>query len=155
VKSRSNDHADKSAAKQSVDDGFSHEPPHLWLIRKLGGNERDGMCGCPAHNDRKASLSISSGHKRPVVFHCHAGCTFEQVRDQLSQMNLWPVPGADARKGATQAQSKQRTPEERRQYALRIFEDTKRNTGREKAEILKDYFANRGLDCQSAFKIDP
>ena len=33
---------------------------------------------CPAHEDRKASLTISTSDHR-VLVHCHAGCAFEDV----------------------------------------------------------------------------
>lgn len=38
---------------------------------------------CPAHEDRHASLSIAPGDRVPVVVTCHAGCTFEAIRDAL------------------------------------------------------------------------
>jgi 5S rRNA maturation endonuclease (ribonuclease M5) len=34
---------------------------------------------CPAHDDNRASLSISLGQDGRVLLHCHAGCTFEEV----------------------------------------------------------------------------
>lgn len=33
---------------------------------------------CPAHNDRKASLTISMGYKGIICF-CHAGCSCQDV----------------------------------------------------------------------------
>lgn len=44
------------------------------IIAALGGNQRTGMCRCPAHDDKTASLHVSDGRKR-VVFYCHAGCS--------------------------------------------------------------------------------
>ena len=35
-------------------------------------------CKCPAHNDRHASLSVTTGDKG-IIFKCHAGCSKEQV----------------------------------------------------------------------------
>ncbi|MCP5525371.1 MAG: AAA family ATPase [Verrucomicrobiales bacterium] len=34
---------------------------------------------CPAHEDRRASLSIGEGSDGKVIMHCHAGCTAEAV----------------------------------------------------------------------------
>jgi len=34
---------------------------------------------CPAHDDRKPSLSISEGHDGRVLVYCHAGCSVERV----------------------------------------------------------------------------
>lgn len=36
------------------------------------------QCRCPAHNDKQASLTITKGRKC-TLFHCHAGCTLEDV----------------------------------------------------------------------------
>jgi putative DNA primase/helicase len=33
------------------------------------------MARCPAHEDRKQSLSVSQGERQPWVLHCHAGCS--------------------------------------------------------------------------------
>jgi putative DNA primase/helicase len=45
------------------------------IIKALGGNLSSGMCPCPLHKDRTASLHIEAGRKVPVVFKCHAGCS--------------------------------------------------------------------------------
>ncbi len=34
---------------------------------------------CPAHDDRNASLSITSGDDGKVLLHCHAGCAFPDI----------------------------------------------------------------------------
>lgn len=39
---------------------------------------------CPAHDDTTPSLSIAEGDDQPVVFHCHAGCTSEDIVEALS-----------------------------------------------------------------------
>ena len=40
---------------------------------------------CPAHDDHNPSLSLTRGHTQGVLVKCHAGCTFEEVRDALWQ----------------------------------------------------------------------
>ncbi|WP_326642982.1 AAA family ATPase [Streptosporangium sp. NBC_01755] len=37
------------------------------------------MARCPAHDDGKASLSLTVGKEHPVVFHCHAGCERDDI----------------------------------------------------------------------------
>lgn len=38
---------------------------------------------CPAHDDSTASLSVSRGNKRPVLLHCHAGCSYKSIINAL------------------------------------------------------------------------
>lgn len=50
--------------------------PKLEGIRKVA----DGYTArCPAHDDSSPSLSVGVGDDQPVVFHCHAGCTQEDI----------------------------------------------------------------------------
>lgn len=48
------------------------------------GNGYDARC--PAHDDRRASLSVTERDGR-ILLHCHAGCAFESVRDALGLRN--------------------------------------------------------------------
>lgn len=50
--------------------------PRLEGIKASGGSY---MARCPAHDDGRASLSISTGKEHPVVLHCHAGCDRDAV----------------------------------------------------------------------------
>jgi len=56
--------------------------PKLDGIKKSGGNY---MARCPAHDDGSASLSLGVGKEHPVVFHCHAGCSADDI---LAKLNL-------------------------------------------------------------------
>jgi hypothetical protein len=54
----------------------------LVLSRLPDAKKHEGGCWstrCPAHDDRKASLSITEGDKRPVVFKCFADCSYEAI----------------------------------------------------------------------------
>src|SRR5690242_14583334 len=42
-----------------------------WLVR------------CPAHEDRKASLTVTEGEDGRIVLHCHAGCDPKAILDRL------------------------------------------------------------------------
>ena len=48
-------------------------------------NGRGWTARCPAHDDRRASLSIGEGEDGQVLLHCHAGC---QVRDICTAMGI-------------------------------------------------------------------
>lgn len=49
---------------------------HGHAVRRSG---KDWLCQCPAHDDRKPSLSLSAGDDGRALVHCHAGCTVEAV----------------------------------------------------------------------------
>lgn len=44
---------------------------------------------CPAHEDRRPSLSVSE-RSGQVLVHCHAGCSQTDVIDALKRLNAWP-----------------------------------------------------------------
>jgi putative DNA primase/helicase len=45
----------------------AHRTPSGWQAR------------CPAHEDRRASLSIGEGEDGRLLLHCHAGCAFDDI----------------------------------------------------------------------------
>ena len=61
------------------------------IAKALGGLRAGAgwMARCPAHEDRKPSLSISSGRDGQVLVHCHAGCDQRDVIAILRQRGLW------------------------------------------------------------------
>lgn len=64
---------------------------HVSALRELVLPRLDGLrtsgsgytARCPAHDDGRASLSVSAGKEHPVVLHCHAGCDRDAVLDAL------------------------------------------------------------------------
>lgn len=69
-----------------------------WTIRpkterptEAGPNEHGVwgfQCCCPAHDDRKRSLTISEGRQRRIVWYCHAGCSEAKVRHELIEAGV-------------------------------------------------------------------
>src|SRR5262245_2053106 len=52
------------------------------VLSKLDGVRKQAgywQARCPAHEDRVASLSVTTGKQQPVVLNCHAGCHVEDV----------------------------------------------------------------------------
>src|SRR6516164_2548450 len=68
------------------------------LLAKLSGAKKTGngwSARCPAHDDRRASLSISAGDDGRALVRCHAGCTAEAVVSAvgLTLRDLMPERG--------------------------------------------------------------
>jgi hypothetical protein len=62
---------------------------HDAVLAKFLDAKRGGGAGwsakCPAHDDRRASLSIGTGDDGRVLLHCHAGCSLDAI---LAAANL-------------------------------------------------------------------
>ena len=46
----------------------------LSLLDGVTGSGNQYSARCPAHDDKRASLSISTGNDGRILLHCHAGC---------------------------------------------------------------------------------
>ena len=73
------------------------------IARALDKNFRssgDGyVCRCPAHNDDKPSLKISTGKDDKILVHCHAGCDPQAVIGEIKSRGLWPeAPAPEPRR---------------------------------------------------------
>jgi hypothetical protein len=57
-------------------------------------NSKTAQCKCPAHNDQKASLTVTEKPDGVVLLHCHAGCNTEDVLKAgcLTLSDLYPAP---------------------------------------------------------------
>jgi putative DNA primase/helicase len=68
------------------------------IARALGGRRIGGtwLARCPAHDDRKPSLSIRHANDGKVLVHCHASCDQERVIAELRGLGLWPSDGPRA-----------------------------------------------------------
>lgn len=64
------------------------------IARHLGGATKSGdnwSCRCPAHDDKRASLSITEKQDGKLLVHCHAGCDQALVISELKAIGLWPT----------------------------------------------------------------
>lgn len=70
------------------------------IVDALGGHwsGRQGMCCCPAHDDRTPSLSVglTSG---AILFHCFAGCSSEEVIEGFKRHGIQPRDLFDGQSG--------------------------------------------------------
>lgn len=65
------------------------------IVRGLGGRWRghQGMCRCPAHQDKTPSLSVTQTRDGRPLVHCFGGCDQMAVIDALRHFSppLWPA----------------------------------------------------------------
>jgi putative DNA primase/helicase len=56
------------------------------IVRALGG--RNGVCRCPAHDDKHPSLSVKDDEDGDIFVHCFAGCDYRDIKDALRHRGL-------------------------------------------------------------------
>lgn len=66
-----------------------------------------GLVRCPAHDGRQPSLAIRQGSKG-VVIRCHAGCSTEEILDQLG-LTLLDLVNSSLERNETDRQEPART----------------------------------------------
>ena len=61
------------------------------IVHDLKGTwyRKHGMVRCPAHNDGRASLSVTPG-RTAVLYHCFAGCTRDAIMAALRELRINP-----------------------------------------------------------------
>lgn len=64
----------------------------LSRLEGVHGSGKQYSAKCPAHDDKRASLSISVGEDGKILFNCHAGCQAQEVARALglSMEDLFP-----------------------------------------------------------------
>ena len=55
-------------------------------LRGVKGGQGQWTALCPAHQDPRNSLSISTGQDGRILFHCHAGCGVEAIAGALAEI---------------------------------------------------------------------
>lgn len=61
--------------------GLAGDPVETFLGKLRGVRETNGAWSarCPAHDDRRASLSVGRGDDGRALLHCHAGCSVDAI----------------------------------------------------------------------------
>jgi hypothetical protein len=69
-------------------EGLMRHIADLLRGKKRGESYR---CHCPAHDDKRASLSLGLGSDGRILLYCHAGCEFESIANELERMEVFRV----------------------------------------------------------------
>jgi hypothetical protein len=119
------------------------------IANALGGRKSGGswMVCCPAHEDRRPSLSVSAAKGGKVLVRCHAGCDQRDVVAALRALGLWekarttvrPLARRHHHQGCNEAD-----PDalERTEAALAIWRASHPTEG----TLAETYLRSRGLD---------
>jgi putative DNA primase/helicase len=117
------------------------------IARALGGHRAGArwIARCPAHDDRKPSLSIGTGNDGKVLVRCHAGCEQRDLIAALRERGLWQGAGwasgaaRNLRRGSTE--EFQQDALTRSQTAMAIWQASRAV----EATLAADYLRSRGL----------
>jgi replicative DNA helicase len=117
--------------------------PAMECLRKLRGYRPTGTrkweARCPAHNDRKASLSIGMGDDGRILLNCFAGCKLERILKEVGIDVKDLFPG----NGNSEHGSDREIP-----YWKKIWDESV-PLGSTEAEPGRRYLANRGLKLEA------
>jgi putative DNA primase/helicase len=108
------------------------------IIAGLGGNERTGMCRCPAHDDKHPSLSVTERDGK-VLVRCFAGCSQDEVIAALRHCDLWGDWRSERRRRPSPR--RQEAQEPKSAEAARIVRDAWESS----AERPVEYLRSRGI----------
>jgi putative DNA primase/helicase len=115
------------------------------IAKALGGCQAGGgwMARCPAHDDRKPSLSICDASNGKVLVRCHAGCDQERVIAALSARGLWTENCSRRFSRPASRAHAVRQPDraKRSEAALAIWQAANPVNG----TLVETYLASRGL----------
>lgn len=108
---------------------------------------RFGLACCPAHGDRKPSLTIADGRDGKLLLSCKTGCTFTDVLQALRDLGLIdrhhkpqpPSPSEIARREAEDRAEAERAEKK----ALACWTEALPIQG----TIAETYLRNRGITC--------
>ena len=118
------------------------------IAKALDGRKAGGcwMARCPAHDDRKPSLSITDSQDGKVLVRCHAGCDQDELIAALRMRGIW---GTADRRGGRSRRENGRCPALKRdpdaltrtQAALAIWRASQPAEG----TPVETYLRSRGL----------
>lgn len=105
--------------------GMQAMTPVELVLSKLPDARRRGngwMAPCPAHDDRRPSLCITTGDDGRALVHCHAGCTPDAIVGALGLKlgDLMPANGMRSGRRARSRPARKQEPDERGQKDRKI-----------------------------------
>ena len=132
----------------------------LSRLEGVSGGNGQYKAKCPAHDDKKASLSVGKGRDNKIVMKCHAGCNTVDVLEAMgltesdlfdnSQKPTQERPNVVARYNYTDAQGRilnQKTRFSDKSFSWSHYESGKWWRGRKGDPVLYNLSAVTGTKC--------
>ena len=113
------------------------------IVDRWGGSwsHTNGMCRCPAHQDRTPSLSVTIGRKA-ILFHCFAGCSNAEVLSALAGSGVTLAELLDGDRPALEPAAREDVPS---RNARRLWREASTAAG----TLADAYLALRGIAVRS------
>jgi len=123
---------------------FALEQRARQIVDSFGGrwSGRQGMCCCPAHDDRTPSLSVGLT-SNAILLHCFAGCTSDEVLEGLKRYGIQPRDLFDGKGGPIASVAKPFGPDAN---ACRLWCETAPLTD----TLAERYLVNRSIPLRSS-----
>ncbi|QIE54966.1 hypothetical protein G5B40_05570 [Pikeienuella piscinae] len=119
------------------------------ITRALKGRwyGRYGAARCPAHSDRKPSLTLTDGAGGRLLAHCKTGCAFVDVLDALRGLGViegaGDPPRTDPAKMASHKAEQRREAEKRERQAVACWNEA----GPVHGSVAETYLRRRAISC--------
>lgn len=118
------------------------------ITAALGGKwyRRYGVARCPAHGDRRPSLTLSDGPNGRLLAHCKTGCSFADVLAALRGLGIVEagrLPQTDPAELARYQEEQRREAEKKARQALGIWTEAQPIGG----TVAETYLRGRGITC--------
>ena len=115
------------------------------LVERLGGrwSGSAGLCRCPAHDDRRPSLSVRVG-RTSLLLHCFAGCSAADILRSLRAAGQ-PIAAVSGSGSSGSGSGKGREAERARAAAVRLWGAARPIAG----TPVERYLESRGLPAES------
>ena len=131
------------AVRKTVENPHGLNSVALAVLEHCNGDARTKKGDCPICHKR--ALTVDNGDKWPFIVYCHYCNDGKKAHAYLASQGFCPTSVRLAPERTSLIAEQARTEEERRRYALSIWNALRRTYGRHYAFLLSEYLNRRGI----------